>query len=86
MLKEQKLIYSAFSDMYTSGTEEDFSEKYNDDNDDEFYNPKELAPRDMIDLESRIWWTGKKSRRKNTKTLTPDQILSRLPILVDYQL
>ena len=40
--------------MYTSGREEDFSEKYNDDNDDEFYNPKELAPRDMIDLESRI--------------------------------
>ena len=46
------------SDTHTSGKEEDFSEKYNDngddndDDDDEFYTSKELAPRDMPDLES----------------------------------
>ena len=52
------------SDTHTSGEEEDFSEKYNDngddndddddddDDDDEFYTSKELAPRDMPDLES----------------------------------
>ena len=62
LLKGQKFIYSGFmdgifdsSDIYASGREEDFSEKYDDvdnGNDNELYTSKELAPRDMLDIKS----------------------------------
>ena len=88
LLKGQKWIYSGFmngifdsSDMHTSGREEDFSEKYNDDDDDddddEFSISKGLGPRDMSDLESE---ESTEQRRNGLKILTPDQMLSRLPI------
>ena len=96
LLKGQKWIYSGFmngifdsSDMHTSGREEDFSEKYNDDDDDdddddaddddddEFAISKGLGPRDMSDLESE---ESTEQRRNGLKILTPDQMLSRLPI------
>ena len=61
------------SDTHTSGKEEDFSEKYNDngddndddddDDDDEFYTSKELAPRDMPDLESEESAEQKKKKK-----------------------
>ena len=68
------------SDMHTSGREEDFSEKYNDDDDDdddECSISKGLGPRDMSDLESE---ESTEQRRNGLKVLTPDQMLSRLPI------
>ena len=55
MHEGQKLIYNAFmdgifdsSDIHTCGREEDFSEKYKDDDDDD-----EWVPKDMPDLESK---------------------------------
>ena len=57
--------------MHTSGREEYFSEKYDDD---------ELALRDMSDLESEESAEQRRNQRaEGLKILTPDQMLSKLP-------
>ena len=93
LFEGQKLIYSGFIDSIFdkkscdehNGSEEGYSRVFSDDDDDnnEFYTLKETL-RDVPNVESEE--SAEQSRNqsaKELKILTPQQMLSRLPISLD---
>ena len=93
LFERQKLIYGGFvdgifdiSDMHTSETEEEFSEKHRDDDDngdydyyydDEFITLEKVTPRDMYALESQDFAAQRRVQQgKALKILTPNQPIS----------